>query len=117
MLSIYLKKNGYTVLQIADNVNTMIVNEVILKAKNESEFIVVEEYIYLTVQLVDLSPEAKTIIFLKSGKGNNKKHIYFTREAQKMNGIKQSILFLHAISDCNIVSCFLMLENLNIFYY
>jgi len=63
MLSIYLKNNGYTVLQAADDADTMIVNETILKAKNELDVIVVGEDIDLLVLLIALTPEEKNIIF------------------------------------------------------
>jgi len=49
----------------------------ILKAKNEPDVIVVGGDIDLLILLIALTPEEKNIIFLKPGKRNNDKHIYF----------------------------------------
>lgn len=63
ILSIDLKNNGYTVLQAADDADTMIVNEAILKANYEPDVIVVGEVIDLLVLLIALTPEEKISYF------------------------------------------------------
>jgi len=61
----------------------MIVNEVILKSKNEPDVIVVGNDIDLLVLLIANTPEEKNINFLRSGKGNNDKHIFTSLEKLK----------------------------------
>jgi len=115
ILSTYLNNNGYTVIHAADDADTTIIKEAISRAQNESEAIVVGEDVDLLVLLIALTPEENNNIFLKPRKGNNGKYIYFTREAQKLNGHKQSILFLHSISGCNTVLCFFNVGKLKHF--
>lgn len=59
----YLKNNGYTVLQAADDADIMIVNEAILKAKNESDVIIVGEYRDILVLLISLTSKEKILSF------------------------------------------------------
>jgi len=61
----------------------MIVNEVILKSKNEPDVIVVGNDIDLLVLLIANTPEEKNINFLRFGKGNNDKHIFTSLEKLK----------------------------------
>jgi len=65
--------------------------------------------------LIALTLLENNITCLKPGKGTIGKHTYFTREAQKLNGLKQSILLLYAISGCDTVSCFFYVGKLKNF--
>lgn len=73
------------------------------------------EDIDLLVLLIALIPEENNIKFLKPGKGKTENQIYYTHKAQKIKGIKRSILLLHAISGCDTVSCFFNVGKLKHF--
>lgn len=100
----YLIGEGYIIKKANDDSDTVIVNETIKRAQNQSVVIVGRD-IDLLVLLIALTPVENQIIFLKPGNGGNEKKIYSIQNIQKVNGIRKSILFLHAISGCDIVSC------------
>ncbi|KAL4100763.1 hypothetical protein QTP88_020794 [Uroleucon formosanum] len=114
MLSSYLIGKGYIIKQANDDADTVIVNEAIKRTQSQS-VVVVGQDIDLLVLLIALTPVENQIIFLKPGNGGNEKKIYSIQDIQKVNGIKMSILFLHAISGCDTVSCFYNIGKLKHF--
>lgn len=90
-----------TVKQANDDADTAIVNEAVKRIQNQS-IVVVGQDIDLLVLLI--APIANQIFFFKPGNGGNEKKIFSIHDIQKVNGLK--ILFLHAISGCDNVSCF-----------
>jgi len=114
MLSSYLISEGYIIKQANDDADTVIVNEAIKRAQNQS-VVEVGQDIDLLVLLIALTLVENQIIFLKPGNGGNEKKMYSIQDIQKVNGIKRSILFLHAISGCDTVSCFYSIGKLKHF--
>ncbi|GBM76179.1 hypothetical protein AVEN_85992-1 [Araneus ventricosus] len=58
----------------------------------------------LVVLLIDLAPPESNIYFIKSGKRKVEAKLFSTRKLQKELSFPQTILFLHAFSDCDITS-------------
>lgn len=75
------------------------------KSKNESDGIVVGENIDLLVLLIVLTPKEKKYHLFKTWERKERK-TYLLYSYSSKNEWNQSILFLHVISGCNIVSCF-----------
>lgn len=105
MLSTFLVDKGFIIKQANDDADTSIVNEAISRAINRT-VIVVGQDIDLLVLLIALTPVENQIIFWKQGTGNTDKIMYSIQDIQKLNDMKKSILFLHAISGFDTVSCF-----------
>ncbi|CAH1112686.1 unnamed protein product [Psylliodes chrysocephalus] len=95
-----LQKNGISTLQALDDADSLIVQTALQKDSvgDLPVVVVVAEDIDILVILTALTPEHRTIYFLKAVKGNKTDQVYSSRSLDAHPFMRDNILFLHAMN-------------------
>ncbi|CAH1106702.1 unnamed protein product [Psylliodes chrysocephalus] len=103
-----LQRNNFICKQAESVADCLIVNTAIEHSilGNDSNIVIVAEYIDLLVLLTALAPNSREIFFHKPAKGKQVQQHYSSKSLDYSPCLKEHVLLLHAISGCDTTSSF-----------